>query len=79
VALYSPLAIATDCDASTQNGCANVPTPSGMTFTNFARVFLEADPGNTGNVTARFIGFLGGGGVNGNVTGPLIKVLRLVE
>jgi Flp pilus assembly protein TadG len=79
VALYSPLAIATDCDASTQNGCANVATPSGMTFTNFARVFLEADPGNTGNVTARFIGFLGGGGVNGSQTGPLIKVLRLVE
>lgn len=79
VALYSPLAIATDCDASTQNGCANVPTPSGMTFTNFARVFLEADPGNTGNITARFIGFLGGAGSNGTTTGPLIKVLRLVE
>ena len=82
VALYSPIAVATNCDASTDTGrsqCANVSPPPGMTFTNFARVFLETDPGNTGNITARFIGFVGGGGANGSTTGPLIKVLRLVE
>jgi hypothetical protein len=82
VGLYSPAVIATDCDVTANGGqtsCSNV-TPSGpIVFTNFARIFLDADPGNNDNITARFVGFLGGGGGGGETTGPLVKILRLVE
>ncbi len=78
VALYNPNSIALNCDASRNNNCTN-NSPSGtILFGNFARVYLDADPGNTGNISAKFIGFLGGG-TGGATNGPLLKVLRLVE
>ena len=81
VGLYSPSVIATSCDvtANGQTSCNSVEPNGPIIFTNFARIFLDADPGNNDNITARFIGFLGGSGEGGSTTGPLVKVLRLVE
>jgi hypothetical protein len=50
---------------------------AGVVFNNFAKIFLQPANGND-DVTARFIGFIPGGG-GGVAAGTLVKVPRLVE
>ena len=78
VAFYDPAAIAVTCDVTRQNDCTNASVPGTIRFQNFARIFLQNDPGNTGNIMARFVGYVSGGG-GGNTSGPTVRVLRLVE
>jgi Flp pilus assembly protein TadG len=78
VAFYDPAAIAVTCDVTRQNDCTNASVPGTIHFQNFARIFLQNDPGNTGNIMARFVGYVSGGG-GGETSGPTIRVLRLVE
>jgi hypothetical protein len=49
----------------------------GVVFNNFAKIFLQPATSND-DVTARFIGFIPGGG-GGVAAGTLVKVPRLVE
>jgi hypothetical protein len=75
VGLFDPAYISPDCSAGPDKNCKPA---EGATFSNFARIFLES-AGGVGNITARFVGFVGGGGAGGETTGPLVKTLRLVE
>lgn len=79
VAFYDPTAIATTCVPSRPNDCTNITPQGPITFGNFARVFIDNPPGNTGNITAKFIGFLSGGDAGGEEECPTCLVLRLVE
>jgi hypothetical protein len=79
VAFYNPIAIATTCNAANNNECRNISPTGEITFSNFARVFIENDPGNTGNITSKFIGFLSGGEDGGEEICPTCLTIRLVE
>jgi hypothetical protein len=82
VGLFDPAFINPTCtDITDEKGkpAKNCKPAEGATFSTFARIFISAVDNNTSNITARFIGFVGGGGAGGETTGPLVKVLRLVE
>ncbi|MGH7514247.1 MAG: pilus assembly protein TadG-related protein [Gemmatimonadales bacterium] len=51
---------------------------AGMTFTNFAKVFIDTRPNGNDDISVKFVGFVPGGN-NGGTSGTLLKVLRLVE
>lgn len=75
VGLFDPAFITPDCSAGKDKNCKPA---DGAKYSNFARIFLEATSG-VANISARFVGFVGGGGAGGSTTGPLVKILRLVE
>jgi hypothetical protein len=85
VAFYAPVGVTCvvqgESNPSHYPQCKNTKPQGTITLQNFARIFLDRDPGDTGppeNITARFIGFIGGG-AGGPAVGPTVKVLRLVE
>jgi hypothetical protein len=61
-----------------QGNSTNVKPDQGAVFNNFARIFLEEDPGNTDNIKGIFLGFAPGGG-DGEVSGTLVKQLQLIQ
>jgi hypothetical protein len=55
----------------------NDKLPSGVSFTNFARMWIEDVDGND-NIIARFLGFVPGG-EGGPVEGTTVKKIRLIQ
>ena len=73
VGMYNP---------SVYSNCSSCNT---ISFNNLARIFLDKRPCGSGNgackqpLTAHFLGWVGGGGENGNPSGSLVKKLVLIK